>query len=224
MMGLIVGVGFAFVLEYLDSTLKNADDVERHIHLPFLGIVPRYVVGEHEENHSGTRAVAKQEAEIQSAQSASEATDLLTLYNPNSVASEAFKTIRTSLLLSFPEAPPATILVTSSRPGEGKTFVATNLAISLAQLDRKVVLVDADMRNPRVHRIWKMRNDTGLSRYLTSDVDPKEVTRASRIKGLNLITSGAKTPRPAELLSSTRLDQLLADLHKQYDHVIIDSP
>lgn len=221
MMGLIVGVGFAFVLEYLDSTLKNADDVERHIHLPFLGIVPRYVVDQDQENRSGSKAVVKQEHE---AQNASEATDLLTLYNPNSVASESFKTIRTSLLLSFPEAPPGTILVTSSRPGEGKTFVATNLAISLAQLDRKVVLVDADMRNPRVHRIWRMRNDTGLSRFLTSDIAPGEVTRPSKIKGLSLITSGTKTPRPAELLSSKRLDQLLELLRGQYDHVIVDSP
>lgn len=221
MMGLIVGVGFAFVLEYLDSTLKNADDVERHIHLPFLGIVPRYVVDQDQENRSGSKAVVKQEHE---AQNASEATDLLTLYNPNSVASESFKTIRTSLLLSFPEAPPGTILVTSSRPGEGKTFVATNLAISLAQLDRKVVLVDADMRNPRVHRIWRMRNDTGLSRFLTSDIAPGEVTRPSKIKGLSLITSGTKTPRPAELLSSKRLDQLLDLLREQYDHVIVDSP
>lgn len=221
MMGLIVGVGFAFVLEYLDSTLKNADDVDRHIHLPFLGIVPRYIVGDEQENRSGSKAVARQEFE---AQNASEATDLLTLYNPNSIASESFKTIRTSLLLSFPEAPPATILVTSSRPGEGKTFVATNLAVSLAQLDRKVLLIDADMRNPRVHRIWRMRNDTGLSRYLTSDVSAADVTRPSKIKGLSLITSGSKTPRPAELLSSKRLDQLLELLKGQYDHVIIDSP
>ncbi|PWT93164.1 MAG: hypothetical protein C5B54_02315, partial [Acidobacteria bacterium] len=156
--------------------------------------------------------------------SPTEAIDLLTHYNPTSVASEAFKTVRTSLLLSFPETPPHTILITSSRPGEGKTFVACNLAISLAQLDKRVVLIDGDMRNPRVHRVWGIRNDTGLSRFLTSDVKAGEVIRPSKVKGLSLITSGSKTPRPAELLSSHRLTQLLEQLKAEFDHVIVDSP
>lgn len=223
LLGLIVSIGFAFVLEFLDSSLKSADDVERHVQLPFLGIVPRYMasLGDNGNNGSNTRAIVRHE---NTATSPSEAIDLLTLYNPDSVASEAFKTIRTALLLSFPEVPPRTILVTSSRAGEGKTFVATNLAISLAQLDKKVVLVDADMRNPRIHRIWSTRNDVGLSRFLTSDAKATDVLQMSKVKNLSLITSGAKTPRPAELLSSKRLDQLLEQLFAMFDHVIIDSP
>jgi polysaccharide biosynthesis transport protein len=221
-MGLIVGIGCAFLLEYLDSSLKSSEDVERHVQLPFLGIVPRYMTGESEsENGSRNKELVKQDVQTSSP---SEAVDLLTFYNPTSVASEAFKTVRTSLLLSFPETPPRTILITSSRPGEGKTFVACNLAISLAQLDKKVVLVDADMRNPRVHRIWGLRNDVGLSRFLTSDAKVQEVIRPSKVKGLSLITSGAKTPRPAELLSSHRLKALLEQLQGEYDHIIIDSP
>jgi succinoglycan biosynthesis transport protein ExoP len=221
MIGMVIAIAFAFVLEYFDSSLKSAEDVERHVQLPFLGIIPRYVISENSGNGGNSRALVKQE---DTDQSLSEATDLLTLYNPNSVASEAFKSIRTSLLLSFPEAPPHTILVTSSRPGEGKTFVACNLAVSLAQLDKRVVLIDADMRNPRVHRIWSLRNDEGLSRFLTSDIQANTIIRASQIQGLSLITSGAKTPRPAELLSSSRLDQLLQELEGHFDHVVIDSP
>jgi succinoglycan biosynthesis transport protein ExoP len=220
LMGLIVGVGFAFLLEYLDSSLKSADDVERHVQLPFLGIVPRYTVSEDSNGHNG-RALVKQE---NTGLSPTEATDLLSHYNPSSVASEAFRTIRTSLLLSFPDGPPRTILVTSSRAGEGKTFVACNLAISLAQLDKKVVLVDADMRNPRVHRIWSLRNDQGLSRLLTSDTKPTDVLQVSKVKGLSLITSGTKTPRPAELLASKKLEHLLEQLYSMFDHVVIDSP
>lgn len=223
MMGLIIGIGMAFLLEYLDSSLKNGEDVSRHTQLPFLGIVPTYTIGEDHSNDrsGGVKAVVKQEDQ---SHSPSEATDLLTLYNPNSIASEAFKTVRTSLLLSFPEAPPRTILVTSSRPGEGKTFVACNLAISLAQLDKKVILVDADMRNPRIHRVWGLKNENGLSHYLTSDVKLADVTRASKSRGVSLITSGAKTPRPAELIASKRLERLLQDLQGEYDHIIIDSP
>lgn len=221
LLGFMVAIGFAFMLEYLDSSLKNADDVERYVQLPFLGIIPRYVISANSENGNSNRAIMKQD---DTNQSPSEATDLLTLYNPSSVASEAFKTIRTSLLLSFPGTPPHTILVTSSRPGEGKTFVACNLAVSLAQLDKRVVLIDADMRNPRLHRVWSMKNEEGLSRYLTSEIQATSIVRQSQIKGLSLITSGAKTPRPAELLSSVRLDQLLKELENHFDHVVIDSP
>lgn len=222
LMGLIVGVGMAFLLEYLDSSLKNGEDVVRLTQLPFLGIVPTYMIGDdNAKGKDNAKAVVKHEDVNRSP---SEATDLLTLYNPNSIASEAFKTVRTSLLLSFPEAPPKTILITSSRPGEGKTFVACNLAISLAQLDKKVILIDADMRNPRIHRVWNMKNEIGLSRFLTSDVKASEVIHPSKSKSVNLITSGIKTPRPAELLASKRLGKLLEELDVEYDHIIIDSP
>lgn len=222
LMGSIIGIGFAFLLEYLDNSLKTSEDIDRHLQLPFLGIVPRYILSdETESGHTTNRAIAKHENK---AASPTEAVDLLTFYNPSCVASEAFKTVRTSLLLSFPEAPPKTILVTSSRPGEGKTFVAGNLAISLAQLDKKVVVIDADMRNPRLHRVWGMKNDIGLSRFLTSDAKAEEVIRPSKVKGVSLITSGAKTPRPAELLSSRRFEALIDQLKDNYDHIIVDSP
>jgi capsular exopolysaccharide synthesis family protein len=207
-------------LEYFDRTIKTSDDVERHVHMPFLGIVPRYVFGEEAENKTpSTTSVVKQ-----ASHSRPSPADLMSLHDPDSMVNEAFRTVRTSLLLSFPETPPHDILITSSRPGEGKTFIACNLAISLAQMQKRVALIDADMRNPRIHHIWNVRNDTGLSGFLTSDAPLEDFLIPSNVEGLSLITSGKKTPRPAELLSSSRMDHLIEALRKDFDHVIVDTP
>ncbi|MGH9857593.1 MAG: GumC family protein, partial [Acidobacteriota bacterium] len=218
-LGLILGIGIAFISDYLDRSFKNIDDVQRHLQLPFLGIIPKYEVNGNRNGKS--TAVIKQE---DLTGSPSEGIDLLTIYNPDSIESEAFRTIRASLLVSFPENPPKSVVITSGQAGEGKTFVATNLAVTLAQMEKKVVLVDADMRNPRLHRLWKLNNDTGLAQYLTSDILASSVIRPTQCAGLYLITSGARTPRPTELLSSKRFDRLLLELQKDFDHIIIDTP
>ena len=215
--GLISGISLAFLLEYSDRSLKTADDIQRFTELPFLGMVPKH----DEADGNGSESLTEQ---MNFPALRGHETDLLMLYEPNSVTSEAIKTARTSLLLSFPEVPPSNILVTSSRPGEGKTFFACNLAISLAQIGKKVVLIDADMRNPRIHRIWNVRNERGLSRYLTSDAEVKDVIVPTPITNLSLITSGPKTPRPAELLAAHKLEELVQKLKKEYDHIILDSP
>jgi capsular exopolysaccharide synthesis family protein len=219
LIGLVTAIGLSFLLEYFDRTIKTSDDVERHVQVPFLGVVPRYVYGEEEENNRSKKPV------VLSVNSSNPTTaDLMSLHDPDSMVTEAFRTVRTSLLLSFPEAPPHDILITSSRPGEGKTFIACNLAISLAQMQKRVALVDADMRNPRIHAIWNVRNETGLSGFLTSDAPLEDFLVPSNVPGLSLITSGRKTPRPAELLSSSRMDQLIHGLREKFDHVILDTP
>src|SRR5262249_7532266 len=126
--------------------------------------------------------------------------------------------------LAFPGAPPRSILVTSSRSGEGKTFTACNLAIALTQLEKRVVLVDGDMRNPHIHRVWNIQNNTGLSIYLTSNNTVGSVLRATSQERLSLICSGPKTPRPAELLASDRFQELIEQLEKDFDFVVVDSP
>jgi capsular exopolysaccharide synthesis family protein len=218
-LGLIIGICVAFISDYLDRSFKTLDDVQRHLQVPFLGMVPQHAVNG-QNNGNGT-AIVKQE---NMDGSPSEALDLLTLYNPDSIESEAFRTVRASLLVSFPESPPRTILITSGKAGEGKTFVASNLAVTLAQLNKRIVLVDADMRNPRLHRVWKLSNEIGLTNYLTSDTSAQSVLRSTQLNGLYVITSGARTPRPTELLSSQRVGQLLLELEKDFDHIIFDTP
>lgn len=215
--GLLFAICIAFISDYFDRSFKNLDDVHRHLDLPFLGIIPTYHLNGN--GHEASTALMKSESDV-----SGESIDLLTLYDPQSIHSEAFRTLRASLLVSFPQNPPRTILVTSSQAGEGKTFVASNLAVTLAQLDKKVVLLDADMRNPRLHTVWNLSNDTGLTQFLTTDISSSIVTRPTRCDGLYVITSGTRTPRPAELLSSKRLDELLLELQREFDHIIIDTP
>jgi capsular exopolysaccharide synthesis family protein len=220
--GLILGMGLAVGLEFFDRSIRSAEDVESVLRLPFLGIVPRYAtMGEHGHKNGSKMPVKKGISEVGLDLYKQ---DLLSAIDPQSDASEAMKTIRTSVLLASPGAPPRSILITSSRAGEGKTFIACNLAIALTQLDKRVVLIDADMRNPRVHRIWNANNDIGLSLYLTGDVPISSVLRASTVNHLFYISSGPKTPRPAELLASAKFESLLQQLQKEYDFVILDSP
>jgi succinoglycan biosynthesis transport protein ExoP len=219
--GLFAGIALALGLEFFDRTIRSPEDVERFINIPFLGIVPQYAGEEPHGHGNGTKALATKRMKL-SLEKHSQ--DLLSTMDPMSAASEAIKTVRTSLLLAFPSAPPKSILITSSRAGEGKTFIATNLAIALTQLDKRVVIIDADMRNPRVHRIWNAHNDTGLSIYLTSDVPVTSVMRPSSVNNLTFISSGPKTPRPAELLASERFSSMLEQLEKDFDFVILDSP
>jgi capsular exopolysaccharide synthesis family protein len=220
--GFFAGIALALVLEFFDRSIKSPDDVERFLQIPFLGIVPKYVSGNGNGNGNGSRMLAKKTpAELELA---FRSQDLLIANDPMSHASEAIRTVRTSLLLSFPEAPPRSILITSSRAGEGKTFISSNLAIALTQLDKRAVLIDADMRNPRVHRVWDDPNEIGLSNYLTSDLPLSAVLRKAPVNGLSYITSGARTPRPAELLASGRFHTLLKNLEEQFDFVILDSP
>lgn len=222
--GILGSLGLALLLEYFDRSLKTPEDVETHIQLPFLGLVPHYLAHNNNgNNNSSSKALATKKTAVETA---------LDRYIPyrlsindiSSSASEALKTIRTSLLLSFPGRPPRTVLITSSRAGEGKTFISCNLAVTLTQLDKRVVIVDADMRNPRIHKVWNLPNTTGLSIYLTSDVTAASITRPGPSERLSLISSGPKTPRPAELLSSNRFEELMRELEKDYDFIIIDSP
>jgi succinoglycan biosynthesis transport protein ExoP len=220
--GLMAGIALAFSFEYMDRSLKTPDDVERHLHLPFLGIVPQYS-HEVDNGHNGSGKALPVKKEPSRALELYNV-DLMTADDPTSSASEAMKTVRTALLLASPEGAPRSLLITSSRAGEGKTFIACNLAIALTQLDKRVVIVDADMRNPRIHRVWRLRNDNGLSIYLTNDVPLDSVFRPTPINRLTLIPSGPKTPRPAELLASPKFERMLEQLQNQFDFVILDSP
>ena len=220
--GFVGSLLLALLLDYFDRSLKTPEDVENQLHLPFFGLVPYYFLQQSNGRNGNNKALARKETtEV--------AIDRygpyhLSIHDAGSSASEAVKTVRTSLLLAFPGAPPRSILVTSSRSGEGKTFIASNLAIALTQLEKRVVIVDADMRNPHIHRVWNMPNNTGLSIYLTSNTEAAKIIRPTSLERLSIISSGPKTPRPAELLASNRFTDLMKELEAQFDFVIVDSP
>jgi capsular exopolysaccharide synthesis family protein len=137
---------------------------------------------------------------------------------------EAYRMLRTSVLLSTAGSPPKTILFTSGQPGDGKTTTAVNTGVSLAQLGSKVLLIDCDLRRPTLHRALRISKQPGLSAYLSSDSQPEEVVLPTRVPHLSAITCGPVPPNPAELLASERMRELLAWASQHYEHVILDSP
>ncbi len=195
-----VGLGLVLIFEYLDDTIKSKEDFDRYVGLPFLGFIPRI------EGKDAERP------------------DIAADAKTGSAIAEAFRAVRTSILFSRSDKPVRTILVTSAGPGEGKTTVAANLAITLAKHKSPVLLIDADLRRPRVAKALGIDNKIGLTNYLIGEMTLEEVLQTTSIEGLFAITSGPIPPNPAELLHGDRLAQLLATGLERFDRIVIDSP
>ena len=220
LVGLVGGIGLALMREYLDNTVKTPDDIETLARLPSLAVVPQFAGS----NGNGSRKRLMQGI---SANGHEKRIELVAQHLPKSQMSEAFRALRTSLLLSQPGRPPQVILVTSALPREGKTTAAANLAVTLAQLGDSTVLVDADLRKPGVGRLLNMANGkyAGLSSYLAgvSSLDLVIVPHPD-IPNLAAIPTGPLPPNPADLLSSHKLAEAIAELRTKFKFVVIDSP
>ena len=215
--GVILGGVLALFNEYLDNSVKIPEEVEQLIGLPALGVIPAVA------SISSTNAYSRALPTMTPAKPQTH--ELATLSQPHSVVSEAYRALRTSILLSTSKHPPQTILITSGQPREGKTTTALNLAITLAQRGDRVVLIDSDLRRPRVHRSFGMSNDVGLSSFLAGVVGIDDLPRAvAHIPNLFVISSGPTPPNPAELLSSEPMVGLFAELRRQFDFIVMDSP
>jgi capsular exopolysaccharide synthesis family protein len=194
-------------VDYLDDSIKTTEELERYCRIPSLGAVP--MLG---KNAKGLPHLDKRDLE------------LATFKQPRSPLSEAIYHIRTSLLLSTAGGAPGGIMITSANPDEGKTTVAINLATSLAMNNRKVVLIDADLRKPSVHPVFQEPLTPGLSSYLTGTARLEEVVRPTFVPNLSVVTAGPVPPNPIELLTSQLFLSLLAELRREFHHVIIDTP
>ncbi|MFQ5663405.1 MAG: GumC family protein [Terriglobia bacterium] len=213
-LSLPAGIALAFFREYLDNTIKTPDEVERYSGLPMLGMVPS-AESMDEGSLRGVLPSAKDEASRVA---------LVTYRRPQSGMAEAFRSLRTSVLLSFPERPPRLLLVTSCQPLDGKTTTAVNLAVALAQRGDKVLLVDADLRKPSVHKFLSTDGKHGLSLYLSGSHEGETLILPTTIPNLFFLPAGPVPPNPAELLSTARMKELLAELARQFEHVVVDSP
>ncbi|MGB9464764.1 MAG: polysaccharide biosynthesis tyrosine autokinase [Candidatus Acidiferrum sp.] len=218
--GLVGGIGLALMREYLDNTVKTPDDIETLARLPSLAVVPQFAGS----NSNGTR---KRLLQGMAANGHEKRIELVAQHLPKSQMSEAFRALRTSLLLSQPGRPPQVILVTSALPREGKTTAAANLAVTLAQLGDRTVLIDADLRKPGVGRLLNLGSGkyAGFSSYLAgvSSLDLVTVPHPS-IPNLSAIPTGPLPPNPADLLSSHKLAEAIAELRTKFKFVVIDSP
>jgi len=225
-LSLSAGVGLAFFLEYLDNTIKTVEDVTRYAQLPSLSVIP--AMAGNQQARIGSRSKSKKtlagnNGSSETALSPSNGIDH-TLFDSRSSAAEAYRVLRTSVLLSAAGSAPKTILVTSGQPGEGKTTTTINTAISLAQLNASVLIIDADLRRPSAHKMFGVQSTRGLSTYLSRDVDLKGLIQKLEIPNLSLLPCGAIPPNPAELISSQKMKSMLKELCTQYDHILIDSP
>lgn len=219
-----LGVGLALFLEYLDDTVRSTEDVERLLNLPALAVIPSVGSTARRRLNVGSTALQKRNP---NASAASTNPELLMNVDGRSPLAEAYRHLRTSVLLSTAGRAPKSLLVTSSLPGEGKTTTAVNTAISLAQTGASVVIIDADMRRPRLQSIFGLRGQLGLSSILSSDVTEDEMLAMisqDETTGLNIMTSGPIPPNPAELLGSDQMRRLITVLQQKFVHVVVDSP
>jgi len=202
--GVALAVGIAFLVEYLDDTIKTAEDVSAVLGLNTLGSIARL--------RSGRRGNG--------------AKPLVTDMEPRSPVSEAFRTLRTNIQFSSVDKPVRRLLVTSTSPGEGKSLTAANLAIVLAQAGQSVVLVDADLRRPVLHKFFNLSNDTGVTNGLLGDANPgvEQWLLPTSVENLRLLASGPLPPNPSELLGSQRMGKLVEHLSQQVDLVVFDTP
>jgi exopolysaccharide transport family protein len=215
LLGLATGVGLAFLLEGLDNTIRTTEQAQVVSGLAPLGMIP---LGSKSmrEGASAKRLVVH---------SSKEAVELVAQVRPQSQMAESYRALRTSLLLSNLGAPPKVIMVTSALPQEGKTTTSINCAVVLAQKGVRVLLLDADLRRPSLHKTLGMGPRSGLSNVLTGSTTLEEViTRPSVLPGLHVLPAGTPPPNPAELLASSNMRDVLAQLREQYDHIVVDTP
>lgn len=217
--GLLLAFGIAVLIESLDNTIKSQEDLEQGVGVSFLGLIPSIKEDSKNNQPSGSTPVARPPG------GPPESKDVFVWLNPKSSVAECCRSIRTNLLFMTPDRPARKLLITSAGPQEGKTTVAVNLAISLAQSGLSVLLVDTDMRRPRLHKALGIpSNVDGLSKAVVGECDVFSVVRDSGIPNLSVLPCGACPPNPAELLHADRFKRIVEDLAGRYDRIIFDSP
>ena len=214
MLGLTSGIGLAFLLEGIDNTVRTPEQAQAISGLPSLGMIP---LGSRNNLESSSRSL--------SVATSKEVVELITQSRPQSQMSEAYRALRTSLLLTSVGAPPKIILITSALPQEGKTTTSINTATVLAQKGTRVLLIDADLRRPSIHKTLGLGPRIGLSNVLTGGATLQDATfRSSLLPNLFIMPAGTPPPNPAELLASAQMSEILSTLREGYDHIVVDTP
>jgi succinoglycan biosynthesis transport protein ExoP len=225
LLGLVLGGGLAYLAEMTDKSFRSAEEVGRRLGLPVLGYVPVLADDPGAFRRTVTQgATAAAGTPTWSAEVALVDPSVCTYHRSHSPEAEAYRAVRTALYFSSRGQGYKVIQVTSPNVGDGKTTLAANLAVSMAQSGKRVLLIDADLRRPRLARLFAVPNKVGFASVLAGSVEPSEAILETGVAGLALLPSGPLPPNPAELLTSSRLPELLAWLRERYDYVLLDSP
>jgi tyrosine-protein kinase Etk/Wzc len=205
--GLLLSIGVAFFLEFIDDSLKTVEEVERTIRKPIYGIIPRIP-----------------ETTLDDAGDPIPSQNLVTHHSPKSPISEAFRTMRTNIHFADPDQTMATLLITSAGPSEGKSTIVANLAITIANTGRKTLLVDCDLRKPKLHTLFEHQRDSGLTTALAGGAPWQSVLKDTQVENLRLLTSGPIPPNPTEIVASQAMKDIIEDFKTEFDFILFDSP
>jgi capsular exopolysaccharide synthesis family protein len=234
LLGLVLGVATAYLIDHWDDSIHTVEDLKRYVPLPYLGMIPRYgdkpALSQLGRKLSGDSPVEPERA-LEDTMASKRSNYLPTLYDRNpalaenrNTLSERFRFLRGSMLLSTPGSVPKIVLVTSPDKSCGKTFVSSNLSCALVQLGKKVLLIDSDLRNPKLHRVFHYRNRVGLTNVLTGQKQLGDgCIMRTDIENLFLLMAGPASPNPGELLASPAMETILANCAEHFDFVILDS-
>jgi len=213
LLGIILGIGAAFFLEYLDRTVRTSSDVESLLDIPVLGVIPQL---------SRLENAASDASQLEG-----RGIPLIVAMDPLDPASEAYRNLRMNLMYVSPDSdkrPIKTILFSSPGPSEGKSTTAVNFAVMLAQQGHRVLLIDSDLRRPSLHRALDLLREPGLTNLLIGDAEPRETVRPNVLPNLDFLPSGVFPPNPSELLNSKAMARVIEEFEGRYDFVVIDSP
>ncbi len=220
--GLLIGIGLAVVIDGLNTSIKRRTDIERMLQVPGLAVIPRLAKGR-SADRKGQRALPRRTGNGKGS-AANGMEDLVTVTDVRSASAEAFRTLRTNLIFSQSVQALRTIVVTSASPGEGKTTTAANLAVSFAHYGMRVLVVDCDLRRGRLHKVFGIAREPGITELVLGHEEYEAVTRETSVTGLYLIPSGNLPPNPSELLGGERMRKALAALSEAFDLIVLDTP
>ena len=224
--GLIGGIGLAFLLEQMDNTLKVPEEVERRLGLPNLGVVPDFFTLDSRRSRflpHGSTPTPRAESRSLIVGNKNSPKQIRLSHHSHSMVNEAYRTLRTAILLSQSGGPPKTILFTSGTPGEGKTVTVINTAITFAQMGVKVLVIDADLRRSSCHKLFGLPNRPGLADWLSGQTSLEKLITPTAMNNVFFLGSGSTPPNPTELVGSRRMHDALAFLGERYDYLLIDS-